>query len=359
VTAHTEVGVGVGVLTIDSPPSNPFTWESHQSMLRALDVIESDNDVRAFVITGTGRAFTSGVANLREDQALTDAQLADYIGGFSGMLNRVEALRMPVVAAINGATVGGGLEFALACDIRPASNEAFFVAAGVNVGLIVSFWRLPRVVGLGPAKEIILTWSRYTAEQALRWGLVTEVHEPEALLPAALAKAQRIATRAPLSVEAAKSAVAQAFELSFEQGQALAAVPAHPRQVDQRAMAGPARRPDPTRVAGAEAVDRPAVGDGEPVRCRRSVAPKMAVRPLSPRSTPWWRASSARTCSTVKPPVSAACSTVTASLRQSPVATTQNTTRAMRSTQYPAAYDQRPPSAPHLLQRMRHHMGGR
>jgi enoyl-CoA hydratase len=231
VTTRTEVGAGIElryetphivVLTIDSPPSNAFTWESRQSMLRALDVVEADDDVRAVVITGTGRAFTSG-ANLREDEALTDEQLADYIGEFSGMLNRIEALRMPVVAAINGATVGGGLEFALACDIRLASNEAFFVAAGVNVGLIVSFWRLPRVVGLGPAKEIILTGSRYTAEQAMRWGLVTEVHEPDALLPAALAKAQRIATRAPLSVEAAKSAVTSAFELSFDEGQALQA----------------------------------------------------------------------------------------------------------------------------------------
>jgi enoyl-CoA hydratase len=228
-TVRTEVGVGVAlryetphivVLTIDCPPSNAFSWESRQSMLRSLDIVEADDDVRAVVITGTGRAFTSG-AYLREDQALTDAQLADYIGEFSGMLNRIEALRMPVIAAINGASVGGGLEFALACDIRIASTDAFFVAAGVNVGLIVSFWRLPCVVGLGPAKEIILTGSRYTAEQALRWGLVTEVHEPDALLAAALAKAQRIATRAPLSVEAAKLAVTQAFELDFEQGQAL------------------------------------------------------------------------------------------------------------------------------------------
>jgi enoyl-CoA hydratase/carnithine racemase len=109
------------VLTIDSPPSNALTWESRRSTLRALDVIEADDEVRAVVITGTGRAFTSG-ANLREDQALSDEQLADYIGEFSGMLNRIEALRMPVIAAINGASVGGGLEFALASDIRLAST---------------------------------------------------------------------------------------------------------------------------------------------------------------------------------------------------------------------------------------------
>jgi enoyl-CoA hydratase/carnithine racemase len=134
------------------------------------------------------------------------------------MLDALEGFRAPVIAAINGATVGGGLEFALACDIRIASTDAFFVAAGVNVGLIVSFWRLPRVVGMGPAKEILLTGARYDAQQALNWGLVTEVHAPDALLPAALTKARRIATRAPLSVEATKSSVTRAFELDFAQG---------------------------------------------------------------------------------------------------------------------------------------------
>jgi hypothetical protein len=75
----------------------------------------------------------------------------------------------PVIAAINGATIGGGLEFAMACDIRIASTDASFVAAGVNVGLIANFWRLARITGLGPAKEILLTGDRYTAEQALTW----------------------------------------------------------------------------------------------------------------------------------------------------------------------------------------------
>ncbi|MEQ3554259.1 enoyl-CoA hydratase/isomerase family protein [Pseudonocardia nematodicida] len=211
---------GIAVLTIDSPPSNAFSWESRRSFRTALRRLSEDDAIRCLVVTGTGRAFTSG-ANLREDEALDDAELAAYLDDFGGMLNALEEFRSPVIAAINGATVGGGLEFALACDIRIASSEAFFIAAGVNVGLIVSFWRLPRVIGLGPAKEILLTGARYDAAQALNWGLVTEVHEPGALLPAAMRKARRIATRAPLSVEATKSSVNQAFELDFEEGQAL------------------------------------------------------------------------------------------------------------------------------------------
>ncbi|TFV61942.1 enoyl-CoA hydratase/isomerase family protein [Geodermatophilus sp. DF01-2] len=210
----------IAVLTLDSEPANTFSWESRRSFMRALDILDADEQVRCLVITGEGRAFTAG-AQLREDQSMSDEQLTDYLAEFSRVLNGVQNFRAPVIAAINGATVGGGLEFALCCDIRIASTDAFFVAAGVNVGLIVSFWRLPRVVGLGAAKEILLTGARYTAHQALNWGLVTEVHEPTDLMPAALAKAQRIATRAPLSVEVAKSAVTQAFELDFAEGQAL------------------------------------------------------------------------------------------------------------------------------------------
>lgn len=228
-TMTTDVGTGVhlryetpniAVLTLDSEPANTFSWESRRSFMRALDILDADENVRCLVITGEGRAFTAG-AQLREDQSMSDEQLTDYLAEFGRVLNGVQNFRAPVIAAINGATVGGGLEFALCADIRIASTDAFFVAAGVNVGLIVSFWRLPRVVGLGAAKEILLTGARYTAEQALNWGLVTEVHAPDELLPAALAKAHRIATRAPLSVEVTKAAVTQAFEMDFAQGQAL------------------------------------------------------------------------------------------------------------------------------------------
>jgi enoyl-CoA hydratase len=210
----------VAVITMDHPPSNTLSWASRQELKAILDQLDEDQDVRCVVITGTGKAFTAG-ANLREDQAMSDDRLTDFLADFDRILTGIEQFRAPVIGAINGATIGGGLEFAMACDIRIASTDAFFVAAGVNVGLIANFWRLTRITGLGPAKEILLTGGRYTAEQALTWGLVTEVHAPEDLLPAALAKAERIATRAPLSVEATKACTNVAPELQREEAQAL------------------------------------------------------------------------------------------------------------------------------------------
>ncbi|WP_232021746.1 MULTISPECIES: enoyl-CoA hydratase/isomerase family protein [Pseudonocardia] len=125
-------------------------------------------------------------------------------------VDRVEQLRVPTIAAVTGGAIGGGLELALSCDIRIAAEDAFFVAAGVNVGLIMSTWRLPGLIGLGPAKAMLLTGEPCDAATALRTGLVREVVPADALLPAALATAHRIAGRSPLAVEATKAAVDRA-----------------------------------------------------------------------------------------------------------------------------------------------------
>jgi enoyl-CoA hydratase len=194
------------VITLNNPPSNQLSRECRQAFVTALADLEADLDIRCVVITGAERCFTAG-ADLREEAAMTDEDVSGFLAGFSAVFDGMEGFRVPIIAAINGATVGGGLEFALCCDIRIASSEAVFVAAGVNVGLIASFYRLPRVVGEGPAKDLLLTGRKWTAEEALRWGLVTALHPPERLMEAAHELAQRIVTRAPLSVEATKGAV--------------------------------------------------------------------------------------------------------------------------------------------------------
>lgn len=215
---------GVAVLTVDSPPRNAFGPPEGEAFFAAFEPLDADPAVRCIVVTGAGRAFLAG-GDLRLQLTLTTAEAqsayADHPRSLSAALRLVEQARVPVVAAINGPVAGGGLEFALGCDVRLASEDATFVAAGVNVGLILGWYRLPRIVGLGRAKQMLLTGSPCTAEQAERWGLVTEVHPPDALLPAAVALAERIASRAPLSVESTKACANRAFDLTGDELAAL------------------------------------------------------------------------------------------------------------------------------------------
>ena len=130
-----------------------------QAFHAQLDALEAEGDIRALVITGTGRAFCSG-DDLKEQEA-AQAHGAEarktQLGEFAGLLDRIEGLRMPTIAAVNGFCLGGGLELSLVCDIRIASSSASFVGAGVNVGLMASVYRLPRLIGIARAKHMLLT----------------------------------------------------------------------------------------------------------------------------------------------------------------------------------------------------------
>jgi len=208
---HVErAGHGVVQLTLDNPPMNPLGVEMRATFMAALDRVEADDSLRCLVITGKGRAFCSG-----DDLKAVSPQGED-LAGFGRLLERLEAARAPVIAAVNGWCVGGGFELACCCDIRIASTEAKFVCAGVNVGLMASTYRLPRLIGVSRAKAMLLTGLPHDAETAERYGLTTGVYAPEALMPAALTLAERIASRAPLSVEATKRTANRAPDLCPE-----------------------------------------------------------------------------------------------------------------------------------------------
>lgn len=204
------------IITMDNPPRNQLSWSGREAMIAMIDELNQDLDIRCLVVTGTGTSFTAG-NDLTEDAAMGEGDLSTFFDGFGQILAGLERFRAPVIGAINGAAAGGGLELALCCDLRVASTEARFIAAGVNVGLIANFYRLPRVVGEGPAKDLLLTGRAWTAEEALRWGLVTAVHPPDELADAADRLAQRIASRAPLSVEATKDAIHQVRHATLQE----------------------------------------------------------------------------------------------------------------------------------------------
>jgi enoyl-CoA hydratase len=213
---HTStIGEHVAVLQIDNPPANALGHALRVAFNETLDELERGDAVRAVVLTGTGRSFCSG-DDLKEQQAARKEGKTGHLGEFGRLLDRIEAFRVPVIAAINGWCMGGGLELALCCDIRIASTQATFTCAGVNVGLMASAYRLPRLIGVARAKEMLLTGSPHDATTAEKFGLVTGVYAPDALMDGAIKLAERIASRAPLSVEATKRAVAMAPDLSPE-----------------------------------------------------------------------------------------------------------------------------------------------
>lgn len=208
---HVEAAApGVVLLTIDNPPMNPLGVEMRATFMAALDRVEADETLRCLIVTGKGRAFCSG------DDLKAVGPAGEDLAGFGRLLDRLEATRVPVIAAVNGWCVGGGFELACCCDIRIASTEAKFVCAGVNVGLMASTYRLPRLIGVSRAKAMLLTGLPHDADTAERYGLTTGLFAPEALMAEAVKLGERIASRAPLSIEATKRTATRAPDLSPE-----------------------------------------------------------------------------------------------------------------------------------------------
>jgi enoyl-CoA hydratase len=214
----------VAVVTVNRPARrNALSSEVRSALLEQLAELNADASVRAVVITGAGdRAFISG-ADIAEFAARTQEEQGRAMDG-PRVYDAVAQLAKPTVAAINGACLGGGLEVAMACDIRVAAEGARFGQPEVKLGIIPGgggTQRLPRIVGEGNALRLILTGDLIDAAEAHRLGLVTEVVSPDQLLAIAVAIAERIATNAPLAVAAARDAVRRALDLPLGDGLAM------------------------------------------------------------------------------------------------------------------------------------------
>lgn len=204
----------VALLTLDRPTKlNAVTQEMSQALERVVAALDADPDVRVVVLTGAGeRSFSAGSDIRTLDRYATPWEFRnrrDYCDALRG-------LRKPIVAAVNGYAFGGGLETALICDIRLASRTATFAAPEITLGWIGGGGMsamLAASIGASNASLMLLTGEAIDAERALAWGLVSEVLEPEALLPRALALAATIASRPPIAAETAKATLAAAFEL--------------------------------------------------------------------------------------------------------------------------------------------------
>lgn len=215
----------IGVLTINRPQRmNAISNELTSELKKFLDEIENDDELRVLVITGAGdKAFVAGadINELVDRDALIGRRVSRQR---QEIFSRIENLHVPAIAAINGYALGGGLELALACSIRVCSDKAQFGAPEVKLGIIPGdggTQRLPRLVGLGRAMEMILTGDFIDAEEAYRIGLVNKIVPHEQLMEKAMELAKKIASRPPLAVRYAKETVNRSLEGSTVSGFAL------------------------------------------------------------------------------------------------------------------------------------------
>ncbi|NLY37253.1 MAG: enoyl-CoA hydratase/isomerase family protein [Tissierellia bacterium] len=209
----------IGVLTLNSPETLNALDSIILNELEAwVDGPAQEETLRAIVITGEGKAFVAG-ADIKEMLSL-DAQGAKKFGMLgSTIFRKIEKLSIPVLAAVNGFALGGGCELALCCDIRLASKRAKFGQPEVGLGITPGFsgtLRLPRVVGVAKAKELIYTAKIVGADEALSLGLVNHVVEPEELLEKTMQMARQIAGNSGSAVSKSKAAIDRGLDMDID-----------------------------------------------------------------------------------------------------------------------------------------------
>ena len=217
---HRSEEDGVELLTLRHPPVNALSTALLAELATRLDAIEADPNARALIVTGDGQYFSAG-ADLKELATLDLAGAPGLVARGQALFSRLEALRVPVVAAINGLAVGGGLELALACDLRIAGESAKLGLPEVTFGLMPSYGgtqRLPRLVGLAKAEELIFSGSLVPASEAVRIGLVNRSVPAGQELRAARDLAHTIAQRAPRAVQGSKRAIRGGLALPLAEG---------------------------------------------------------------------------------------------------------------------------------------------
>ncbi|MCG3188937.1 MAG: Carnitinyl-CoA dehydratase [Burkholderiaceae bacterium] len=243
-----EVRDAVLILTIDRPAArNALDAATRAALLEAWQRFRDDESLRVAVLTGAGEAAFCAGADLKElgahYRAMTPIERRERAEREPGLgaITRNFDPRKPVIAAINGACLAGGLELALACDIRVAAEHASFGLPEVSRGILPGAGgtqRLPRLVPQGVALEMILTGAPIDAEAALRWGLVSRVVPGAALLDCALEIAARIAANGPLAVRAARDAVYQGLALPLDAALRLEQYTAEPLRLSEDAAEG-------------------------------------------------------------------------------------------------------------------------
>lgn len=221
---HEPAGDGVVLVTLNRPDhGNSVVPELAEDLTRTWTDFEADTSVRALVLTGAGKQFSAG-ADVRAMRDYLEHEHARTGEPYNARVlfpvtQRIQNGRLPVIAAINGAATAGGLDLALACDIRIASERARLGETYINMALPLGnggSWFLPKLIGSGMAAELALTGDVIDAGRALEIGLVNRVVAPDELIPAALELATRIAAKPRRAVEATRQALRSGWLLDLQ-----------------------------------------------------------------------------------------------------------------------------------------------
>jgi enoyl-CoA hydratase len=214
-----EVSDGIATITINRPDVlNALNLQVLAELLDAIGRVRDDAAAKIVILTGAGRSFVAG-ADIAQMSGfgVRDGMRFGDLG--HAVLNGLEALDKPVIAAVNGFALGGGTEISLGCDFVYASTKAKFGQPEVNLGIIPGFGgtqRLARTVGMNKARELIYTGDVITAEEAKRIGLVAEVFEPDELMAKVRERAQLLMAKGPVAVATAKRVMNKGVDLSLD-----------------------------------------------------------------------------------------------------------------------------------------------
>ena len=223
---HISIENKIAKLTIDHPPANALSDPVLDDLSAAIDSVASDPAVKVIIITGKGRFFVAG-ADINQLEKVRDAATGETLAARGQrILSKVEQLTKPVICAINGMALGGGLELAMACHMRIAADVAKVGQPEINLGIIPGFGgtqRLARIVGPSKATEMVLTGEMISAQDALKLGLLNAVVAPDALEESTHTLAGKIASKSMPAIRAAMRAIGGGLDVSLADGLALEA----------------------------------------------------------------------------------------------------------------------------------------
>ncbi|MCK9217125.1 MAG: enoyl-CoA hydratase-related protein [Firmicutes bacterium] len=214
----------VAILTINRPKAlNALNTELLNELDKAIDVLKADDEVFVIIITGEGKAFVAG-ADIAEMRDMTPEEARKFAILGSRIFRKIELMDKVVIAAVNGFALGGGSELALCCDIILGGEKAKFGQPEVGLGICLGFagtQRLPRLVGIKKAKELIFTGDIIDAEEAGKIGLVNHVIPQDELMAKSIEMAKRIASKGQIAVRYAKVAINRGIDTDMDTGNAI------------------------------------------------------------------------------------------------------------------------------------------